>query len=43
MNGSHDNYLFTQLDSDPTNLPDGTIEGADCATRPGCASGARSS
>jgi hypothetical protein len=29
MNGGHDNYLFTQLDSDPTNLGDGTIKGAD--------------
>lgn len=28
MNGSHDNYRFTQLDSDPTNLPGGTIDGA---------------
>ena len=28
MNGSHDNYQFTRDDSDPTNLADGSIEGA---------------
>jgi hypothetical protein len=28
MNGSHDNYQFTQDDSDPTNLADGSIQGA---------------
>ena len=33
MNGSHDNYRFTQLDGDPTNLPDGTIEGASLRDR----------
>ena len=33
MNGSHDNYRFTQLDDDPTNLPDGTIEGASLRDR----------
>ena len=31
MNGSHDNYEFTQEDSDPTNLADGSIEGAEPA------------
>ena len=29
MNGSHDNYQFTQLDNDPTHLADDTIKGAD--------------
>ncbi len=33
MNGSHDNYEFTQEDSDPTNLADGSIQGADLRDR----------